>query len=92
MSRVQKIDIMKWMEHNPDRKADAMMPFDKALMNDKGKTLPPSLEALSGRIYDAAIGNNVARDRGWKPLEKVGNQWIGWYPWGVMKKHLLDPM
>eukprot|EP00972_Heterocapsa_arctica_P106640 15707212-Heterocapsa_arctica.AAC.1 len=37
MSRVQKDDIKKWLEDNPDRKADAMMPFDKALMNDKGK-------------------------------------------------------
>eukprot|EP00972_Heterocapsa_arctica_P054426 8019600-Heterocapsa_arctica.AAC.1 len=61
-------------------------------MNDKGKTLPPSLEAMSGRIYDAVIGNYAARDRGWKPLEKVGNQWIGWYPWGVIKRHLLDPL
>eukprot|EP00972_Heterocapsa_arctica_P028021 4121649-Heterocapsa_arctica.AAC.1 len=37
MSRFQKDEIKKWLEDNPDRKADAMMPFDKALMNDKGK-------------------------------------------------------
>eukprot|EP00972_Heterocapsa_arctica_P011411 1673216-Heterocapsa_arctica.AAC.1 len=69
-----------------------MMPFDKTLMNDKGKVLPPSLEHLSGIIFDAAIGNNVAWERKWKPLERVGNQWLGWYPWGVMQRHLLDPL
>eukprot|EP00972_Heterocapsa_arctica_P009694 1427506-Heterocapsa_arctica.AAC.1 len=60
-------------------------------MNDKGQQLPPALEAMSGRIYDAVIGNCAAGSRGWTPLEKVGNLLIGWYPWGVTKRHLLNP-
>eukprot|EP00972_Heterocapsa_arctica_P037990 5592174-Heterocapsa_arctica.AAC.1 len=73
MTRIQKNEIAKWLEDNPERKADAMLDFDKTLMDDKGQTLPPALEAMSGRIYDAVIGNYTARSRGWTPLERVGN-------------------
>eukprot|EP00972_Heterocapsa_arctica_P068367 10101492-Heterocapsa_arctica.AAC.1 len=70
MTRIQKTEIVKWLEANPERKADAMLAFDKTLMDDKGQQLPPALEAMSGIIYDAVIGNYAARDRGWTPLEK----------------------
>eukprot|EP00972_Heterocapsa_arctica_P063117 9312045-Heterocapsa_arctica.AAC.1 len=33
----------------------------------------------------------MARERGWMPLERVANQRHGWYPWGTLKKHLMDP-
>eukprot|EP00972_Heterocapsa_arctica_P104668 15426949-Heterocapsa_arctica.AAC.1 len=37
MSRFQRENVKKWLEDNPDRKAEAMITFDKTLMNDKGK-------------------------------------------------------
>eukprot|EP00972_Heterocapsa_arctica_P000866 120797-Heterocapsa_arctica.AAC.1 len=74
MNRFQRNEIIKWLENNPERKADAMLDFDKTLMGDKGQVLPSALEAMSGRIYDAVIGNYQAQKRGWTPLERVGNQ------------------
>eukprot|EP00972_Heterocapsa_arctica_P099844 14728802-Heterocapsa_arctica.AAC.1 len=53
MNRFQRSEITKWFENNPERKADAMLEFDKTLMEDKGQVLPTALEAMSGRIYDA---------------------------------------
>eukprot|EP00972_Heterocapsa_arctica_P089670 13223741-Heterocapsa_arctica.AAC.1 len=67
------------------------MEFDKTLTNDEGMKLPAAMELLSGRLFDALIGNPMARERGWKPLERMINQSHAWYPWGTLKKHLLDP-
>eukprot|EP00972_Heterocapsa_arctica_P099459 14676542-Heterocapsa_arctica.AAC.1 len=53
MNRFQRNDIYKWLEQNPDHKADAMLDFDKTLMADKAQVLPRALEQMSGRIYDA---------------------------------------
>eukprot|EP00972_Heterocapsa_arctica_P114317 16441808-Heterocapsa_arctica.AAC.1 len=50
-----------------------------------------SQESMSTRIYDATVGNPQAGKRCWKPLERQGSQHLGWYPWGTIKKHLLDP-
>eukprot|EP00972_Heterocapsa_arctica_P001911 273536-Heterocapsa_arctica.AAC.1 len=91
MSRFQKDDIKKWLQENPDRKSEAMMPFDRKLMEDKGKGLPTNLDIMSGRLFDATVGNWMAQGRTWKPLEKTTNQKHGWYPWGTLKKHLQDP-
>eukprot|EP00972_Heterocapsa_arctica_P062599 9230449-Heterocapsa_arctica.AAC.1 len=46
---------------------------------------------VSIMLYDAVVGNKVAWRRGWQPLERYGNQTLGWYPWGTLKKHLMDP-
>eukprot|EP00972_Heterocapsa_arctica_P103697 15282867-Heterocapsa_arctica.AAC.1 len=69
-----------------------MLDFDKTLMNDKGMVLPPALETMSGRMYDALVNNYQAANRGWTPLERMGNQMIAWYPWGVIKRHLMNPL
>eukprot|EP00972_Heterocapsa_arctica_P054330 8007037-Heterocapsa_arctica.AAC.1 len=82
MNKWQKIEVIKYLENNPERKADAMQDFEKSLMEDKGRVLPSALEAMSGRIYDAVVGNVAAKNRGWLPLERMGNQCYGWYPWG----------
>eukprot|EP00972_Heterocapsa_arctica_P068671 10147621-Heterocapsa_arctica.AAC.1 len=37
MNRFQKNEIYKWLENNPDRKADAMLISDKTLMADKAQ-------------------------------------------------------
>eukprot|EP00972_Heterocapsa_arctica_P042454 6258425-Heterocapsa_arctica.AAC.1 len=48
MNKFQRDEVKKWLEDNPDRKAESMIIFDKTLMNDKAKVLPASLELLSG--------------------------------------------
>eukprot|EP00972_Heterocapsa_arctica_P086480 12746978-Heterocapsa_arctica.AAC.2 len=46
---------------------------------------------MSTRIYDAVVNKPEAWKRKWTPLQRQGNQALGWYPWGTIKKHLLDP-
>eukprot|EP00972_Heterocapsa_arctica_P052427 7713766-Heterocapsa_arctica.AAC.1 len=69
MNKFQRADIIKWMDNNLERKADAMMDFDKELIKDKGVRMSSSQDAMSGRIYDAVIGNHAAYNRNWHPLE-----------------------
>eukprot|EP00972_Heterocapsa_arctica_P099023 14613021-Heterocapsa_arctica.AAC.1 len=74
MNKFTKDEVKKWLDDHPDRKAEAMMDFDKTLMNDKGMWLSAAMELLSGRLFDALIGNPMGRDRGWKPLDPMTNQ------------------
>eukprot|EP00972_Heterocapsa_arctica_P002711 402296-Heterocapsa_arctica.AAC.1 len=77
MNKFQRVDIIKWMDNNPERKADAMMDFDKELIKNKGVRMSSAQDTMSGRIYDAVIGNHAAYTRGWLPLERHGNQALG---------------
>eukprot|EP00972_Heterocapsa_arctica_P076127 11229045-Heterocapsa_arctica.AAC.1 len=57
MNKWQKVEIKQWLDDHPERKADAMIEFDKKLMDDKGVELSQYMEMLSGRVFDALIGN-----------------------------------
>eukprot|EP00972_Heterocapsa_arctica_P059504 8773836-Heterocapsa_arctica.AAC.1 len=67
------------------------MVFDRALMTEPDTAMSVVTGNLSLKLYDAVIGNGQAAKKGWHPLERAGNQCMGWYPWGTLKKHLADP-
>jgi hypothetical protein len=80
MSRIQKGEMIKWMNNNPEKKMEAAMDFDRELIKDKKVRLSTTQALMSPRIYDAIIGNYAAHRRSWHPLERQGNQALGWYP------------
>eukprot|EP00972_Heterocapsa_arctica_P061432 9060609-Heterocapsa_arctica.AAC.1 len=83
--------MLMWLKNNPDRMEEAMMEFDWELMKEKNLTLTRSQDIMNQMMYDAVIGNFSATRRKWKHLERQGNQAMGWYPWGTIKKHIQDP-
>eukprot|EP00972_Heterocapsa_arctica_P020675 3049187-Heterocapsa_arctica.AAC.1 len=92
MNRQQKADTLRWMKNNPEQKENAAMAFDRELMKEPDTPMNAMTSTTSIRLYDVVINNHVAHRRNppWHPLDRWGNQVLGWYPWGTLKKHLLD--
>jgi hypothetical protein len=91
MTRIQKADVIRWMKNHPEQKDNAAMVFDRDLMREQNGPMSTMSATMSTRLYDAVVNNNVAWRRNWHPLERWGNQTLGWYPWGTLKKHMMDP-
>ena len=91
MNRFTRGDVIMWMGNNQEQEDNAAMIFDRNLMVEPDGAMSIMTTNLSLKLYDAVIGNNVAYRKGWHPLERLGSQVLGWYPWGTLKKHLSDP-
>jgi hypothetical protein len=90
MNRQAKAAIIGWLQRNPEQGKNAMMDFDRDLMNAKNIELNNPQKQLSKYIFDAVVGNVVGRNRGWTQLPREGSQALGWYPIGTIKKHLQN--
>jgi hypothetical protein len=65
-----------------------MVDFDRELMKAKGMELNYPQKQLSKFIFDAVVGNVMAKTRNWTQLPAQGSQIMGWYPIGTIKNHL----
>eukprot|EP00972_Heterocapsa_arctica_P017131 2533009-Heterocapsa_arctica.AAC.1 len=64
MNRFQADEIMRWLQEYPEHMTDAMMAFDKTLM-DVNEKISPGQDLLSGRIFDALTTGKISKERGW---------------------------
>eukprot|EP00972_Heterocapsa_arctica_P093995 13863273-Heterocapsa_arctica.AAC.1 len=90
MNKFQMTDVKKWLDDNPQLKADAMQVFDKKLMDGTGEDLSQAQELLSGRIFDTLIGSPMGKVRDWKTLELQPHSLHRWFPWGTVKNHFME--
>eukprot|EP00972_Heterocapsa_arctica_P051639 7597444-Heterocapsa_arctica.AAC.1 len=89
MNKWQVEDIRNWLDDDPKHMADANQVFDKKLM-DVCENITISQDLLSGRIFDALIGGQMAKDRAWKLFELKAYNMHRWVPWGTLKNFYTD--
>jgi hypothetical protein len=91
MSTNMKERLIYWLVNHPQQGKNAMRKFDMNLMRTKGTELTYSEDRLSKLMFDAVVGNPVARQNGNKQLIREGSQALGWYPIGTVRDHVSDP-